>query len=181
MKGTWNSSTPREATTFIFWGYSLYFWGLKPSFFMVCGVQGYKVLFLIPRDSVGGEEASWKFIHYGFSMVFPGLPVSAIVPNVSCWNILVSTAWHFKMNKTSLDKRQTKTPTESCLIFEDLHQGKCTYTMYPNITCWWKVSSFHCLMFYVKLAGLAVFRIMHIMISLHGVEYAQILSDWRVV
>ena len=56
-------------------------------------------------------------------------------------------------------KRQPKTPVESCR---------------------WKVSSFHCLMFYVKLAELVVFpHDAHHNSIFNGVEYAHILSsDW---
>ena len=31
-------------------------------------------------------------------------------PNVTCWNIWKANALHFRMNKTSLERRQTKTP-----------------------------------------------------------------------
>ena len=62
---------PWEPTVPSFSGFiSPVFLGFKKrSFFhSFQGVQGYKLVFLIPRDSVSGGEARWN--HYGFSQLF---------------------------------------------------------------------------------------------------------------
>ena len=122
----------------------------------------YKLLFLIPRwlhwDSVWGGEARWKLIHY------MGFPRFSGIRECSKCQLLKHFGFHcftFQNEPKSLDPGLTKAPTSPAWSSKSY-----TRVSVPTMICWWKVSSFHCLIFYVKLAELVGFPIMHIIISL---------------
>ena len=107
--------------------------------------------------------------------VFPGFPVSANVPSVSCWNIWLSLLYVSEWTKISWP-RADKSSYKSCLIFEVLHQGKCTY--YHMLV---KGFQFPLFDFLCKVG-----RVSRISQNAHhnifnGIKYAHILSDWRIV